>query len=324
MSAKPLVSVNILNTNERQYLAKCLDCVLGQDYEPLEITLIDNASSDGSVELVRKAYPNVRIIENKSNLWYCAGHNVGIRAARGDFIQVLNVDVFIQPDFISKMMETMLADETCAAVQGKIWQYRGEDASLPEIIDTVGARVTRSRRNFDKGQGELDTGQYDRVEEIFGADGVAPLYRKKALDDIEIMGEYFDEDFLIYREIIDLSWRLRLRGWKTLYTPDAVAYHVRGFSPEKRSQVSPFKRRLSYRNRLLTMIKNESLLGYLRHGYRIIPFDIAMLGHIILREQHLLKAILDFFRLLPSARRKRKIIRTMRLVDDREILKWFE
>jgi GT2 family glycosyltransferase len=320
---RDLVNINILNTNEKHYLPRCLDACLAQTYQPRVITVIDNASTDGSAQLVAEHYPEVRLLCNERNLWYCGGHNRGIRESTGEFVLVLNVDVFLEPDFLEEMVAAIRQDPRHAAVQGKIYQFREDDPDW-RGLDTVGIRITRSRRNFDRGQGEPDAGQYDGMREIFGADGVAPLYRRAALEDIRFEDEYFDEDFLIYREVVDMSWRLHRRGWRTVFAPQAVGRHVRGFSPQTRHTRSPFVKQLSYRNRLLTLVKNDTFGCWLAQAHRVLTFDLAMLGYILLREPHLLKAFGPFFRLLPRALRKRRHIQRTALVPNRQVTRWFE
>lgn len=320
---KDLVSVNILNTNERKYLGRCLSSVIAQTYPKIEITLIDNGSTDGSVEFVKENFPQVKIIENNANLYYCAGHNRGINQAKGEFILILNVDIFLEPDFVEKLVEGIKKSSEYGAAQAKIYNFVRTKEDEVKIIDTVGIVVTKSRRNFDLGQGMYDYGQFDQPGEVFGADGAAPLYRRSALEKVKVFGEYFDEDFLIYREEVDLSWRLQMAGYKTVYVPEAKAYHIRGFSPLSRKRQSNFIKQLSYRNRLLTIVKNDTFSTYLLHSYRIIPFELAMLFYILIKERHLINAIIDFIQLLPRALAKRREFKPRIVHPPKEIIKWF-
>ncbi len=324
-----LVSANILNYNQKHYLSPCLASLLAQTYPEIEINFMDNGSSDGSAEFVRENYPEINLIENKENLWFTGGHNKGIRESKGDYILILNTDIVLLPNFVEEMVKAMERrdDKKIGAVQGKIF-YLPPDQERPReegerIIDTTGTVIYKSRRNFDRGQGEKDEGQYDRIEYVFWADACAGLYSREMLEDIAVEGEYFDETFLAYREIIDMAWRARARGWEVIYTPYAIAHHHRGFSHEARRKQSPFIRELSYRNRYLTLIKNDSLKGIIKGLPQLAAFEIAMLGYVLLVEPHLLKALFQVFKLLPKARRKRRIIRSRRLVSDDEILKWF-
>lgn len=321
------VSVNILNTNEMRFLPRCVDAVLNQTYRDFQCVVIDNGSTDGSPEWVASERPDVRLIRNNANMWYCGGHNIGIRETDSEYILLLNSDVFIDPDFLDRMVRALDADPHCGGTQGKLWKiFDGSTDPPPEnqrFIDTTGVLMTRSRRNFDRYQEERDDGRFDTPGDVFGPDGSAPLYRRSMLEDIVLDGEYFDESFKIYRDVVDLSWRARSRGWTFRYVPEATGYHVRGFSPKKRKKQPLFFRRLSYRNRYLTLLKNETAGSLLPHGFRFLGFEILMLGHLILREPALVSGWWDLIRLLPATLKKRRRIRARATVSTREITRNF-
>ncbi len=321
------VDVNILNTNEMHCLPRCIDAVLAQTHRDLRVTVIDNASTDGSPEWVGRNRPSVRLIRNDANLYYCEGHNVGIRASDAEFILLLNSDVFIMPDFLEKALAELLTGKTLGGVQGKLWKIQSATAPIPSPgdrwIDTTGIYMTRSRRNFDRYQEAFDDGRFDAPGEVFGPDGSAPLYRREMLDDIKIGKEYFDPDFKIYREVVDLSWRARSRGWSFRYVPAATGFHVRGFSPRTRKKMPLFFRKLSFQNRFLTLLKNDTVPCMLKDAIRITGFDLAMMGHMILREPDLFGAWIDIARLLPSALRKRAHIQTNRKIPNHFITALF-
>ena len=320
-----LVSINVLNTNEKHYLGRCLDAIAQQTYPNLEVTVLDNASTDGSVEFVRANYPPVRVIENGRNLGYTGGHNAGFAICSGDYVMPLNTDIFLRPGFVSALVAAIEHRDRIGAAQGKLLRYDPNNPDRPETdqIDSVGVIVRRSRRNFDRAQGEIDRGQYDRPEWIFGAGGSAPLYRREMLEDVRYGDEYFDASFFIYREEVDLAWRAQLRGWCCVYTPAAVAYHVRGFSPQTRHRQPRRFRRLSFRNRYLMLLKNDTLGNLRRDLGPIAWFEFLQLGHVLLREPHLLRAWGEFLVRAPGAWRKRRQIQSTRTVGDDDIHRWF-
>lgn len=317
-----LVSTIILNYNQCKYIDMCMQSVQAQDYIDQEIHFIDNNSSDGSAQYFAEKYPDIRLSHNQENVGYCKAINQGIRESRGEYIWLLNVDVTCQSNFLNELVCALNRDAKYASAQGKL--YHLVNGERTNIIDTVGVRVTRSRRNFDRGQAQVDNGQFNEIEEIFGADGSASLFRRQALEDIAFEGEYLDEDFFMYREVVDLAWRLQYRGYRSVFTPRAVGWHVRRFSPKTRKEQSAFIKKLSYRNRLLTIYKNDTLGCYLRDSYRIVPFEIAMLGHILLREQGLLKGLIEFFDLYPRFKRKRKYVHNSKTILNNEIMQYFE
>jgi GT2 family glycosyltransferase len=301
------VDVNILATNERRFLPRCIAAVQAQTWPAIRITVIDNASDDGTAEWLRKTHPEVALIRNERNLFYCESHNLAIARGDGEYVMPLNADVFLDPPFIERLVRALEERPDAGQAQGRLYQIAGVEVQDPprRHIDTVGILVTRARRNFDRGQEEPDIGQYDYPEEIFGADGSAPLYRRAMLEEVAPDGEVFPAEFRIYREVVDLSWRAQALGWKALYVPEATGFHVRGFSPRTRSQMKPRFRRYSYLNRWATLIRNLSLREALPDIGPLLAFELAMTGHILLRERHLVRCWPLLIRRLPRLLRQR-------------------
>jgi GT2 family glycosyltransferase len=319
------VSVNILNTNERKFLEKTLPLILDQTYPEFEVTLIDNASTDGSVEFIRENYPQIRVLENAENLGYVGGHNRGITETEGDYVMLLNSDIYLRPDFIEEKVKALEYDSDVGMAEGKLLQIRPDESEFPEykVVDSTGLAINRMRKNRDRGYGEEDHGQYDREEFIFGPSGATPLYRRDMLEDIRIDDEYFDSTFFIYRDEVDLAWRAQLQGWKCRYNPKAIAYHVRGYSPKSRKQISEYFRQLQFRNRYLMLVKNESFRNFLIDFPFYLVYEILQFGYVVSRELHLFKGYKQFFQLFPEARRKRKIIASRKRVSDAYMRQWF-
>src|SRR3989338_4533015 len=147
-----------------------------------------------------------------------------------EFLICLNQDAVLTETFVERALKPF-HDSEVAAVQGKVMRLKekkGNDFELNGLIDSAGLVMLKNRRIISRGQGEKDRGQYEQAREIFGVDGAVPVYRKSALEDVKIKDEYFDEDFFMYKEDVDLAWRLRLAGWKAVYEPKAVAHHFRG------------------------------------------------------------------------------------------------
>lgn len=321
-----LVSVNILNFNDGNYLRQCLDAVLSQTYPRLEVTVVDNASEDGSADLLRREYADrVRLILNPGNLGYAAAHNLAIDRCQGEYLMPLNVDLFMTPNFVEEKVAAMGLSREIGMVEGKLLQRVEGAEELPgeRILDSTGIFLTRSRRSFDRGHGQRDQGQYDAVEYIFGAGGAAPLYRREMLEDVSVDGEYFDPSFFSYREEVDLAWRAQWLGWKCLYTPRAVAYHVRRYRPTTRRAVPRYLRRLQFRNRYLMIAKNDLPGHLLRHSLPILWFEARAWAYALAVEPHLFKAGLQALGLFPAILRKRRAIRQRRRVSDHYMQEWF-
>jgi len=320
-----LVSVNVLAYNHKPYLKGCIEAVLAQTYPNIELIVMDNNSSDGSAELVKEEFPSVTLLENGRNLGYSGGHNRAIRMSRSPYFMPLNPDVFLTPTFIEEMVNAAEQDDRIGAVSGKLLKIEFNEGQWIEtgLLDSTGLVLRKNRKNYERGHGEPDDGRYSNEEFVFGAFGAAPLYKREMLEDVRIGDEYFDEDFFAYREEVDLAWRAQLRGWRSLYTPKAVAYHVRSYSPATRKQQPRFLRQLQFRNRYLLMFKNDSWRNVLRHAPYILGFEVLALGYVLLREPYLLWGYWDALRLLPKMMQKRRAIQSRKLVSDSYILEWF-
>jgi GT2 family glycosyltransferase len=178
-------------------------------------------------------------------------------------------------------------------------------------------------RHLDRGAEEADRGQYDRPQFVFGASGAAVLFRRDFIQDVSVQGEFFDEDFFAFREDGDLAWRAQVMGWKCLYTPAAVAWHVRRVTPERRKDLPLVINWHSVKNRFLMRGKNAS--GWLcwRLFLPVAWRDMMTFGYVLLRDQRMLSALAYPWRVRESVRRKRAIVQSRRRVSDRDLLWWF-
>jgi len=197
------------------------------------------------------------------------------------------------------------------------------DPRQTNIIDSTGIYFTPNMRHLDRGAEEIDRGQYDRLQYVFGATGAAAFYRRSFIDDVSVEGEFFDEDFFAFREDGDLSWRAQLMGWKCLYVPTAVAWHVRRVTPERRKDLPLIINWHSAKNRFLMRGKNAS--GWLcwRLFFPVFWRDLMTFGYAALRDRRLWSAVTYWWKARESVRRKRHIIQSRRRVSDRELVWWF-
>jgi GT2 family glycosyltransferase len=212
---QPLVSIIIVNFNGKRFLKKCFSSIISQTYPSLELILVDNGSKDGSVELVQKHFPGVKIITNGDNLGFAKGNNIGIRAASGDLIATLNNDTEASPYWVESLVSGMLSDDRIGMCASRMLFMRD-----PGMINSTGICISRSGACWDRGMFEQDHGQYARGE-VFGPCAGAALYKKKMLDEIGL----FDEDFFAYMEDADLAFRGRAAGGRCVYVPEAAVYH---------------------------------------------------------------------------------------------------
>lgn len=316
----------IVNWNGAADLPACLAALAQQTHAPLEIIIIDNASTDASAQVLAAAQQTfgkteLRLIRNTVNVGFCQGNNQGIALAQGEFILLLNADVTLAPPFIAQLVKLMQADQAVGIAVGKLLS-----GAAPGKIDSTGIVIRKNRRAFDRGQGETDSGQYQQVEEVFGASGAACLYRRAMLADIEFYGEYLDALFFAYKEDVDLSWRARLAGWKCVYTPAAVGWHGRKWGAGKRQNIPRAVRRHSLKNRYLLLLKNERRETLWPHLPAIVWHELRSLAYILIREPYLLAAFGDIFRAWPEIMAKRRL--TQQFASQRgtaqKIRAWFQ
>ncbi|MBI2638519.1 glycosyltransferase family 2 protein [Candidatus Peregrinibacteria bacterium] len=328
-----MLSCVIINFNGEKLLKTCLDSLLRLDFDDKEIIFLDNASSDGSVEFVVRHYPAVRVFANKDNSGYAGGANQAVKVSNGDFVLIMNPDIVFEPDYLKILVKQLEKDRRIGAIIGKLRKYDFERGKKTNFIDSAGLLMYRNRRCVDRGQGEEDYGQFDRNEEVFGITGACPLYRRAALEDCKISGEYFDGDFFMYKEDVDIAWRMRLFGWKCFYESRAVAYHGRGTGvvdretlwsvAKNRKSLSRFQKYYSYKNERLMRVKNELWDGVRRDFMPILWKEILMFGWMIFREPFLWKSFGKFLLQLPAALRKRREIMRRKKAGVREVEKWF-
>jgi len=241
--------VVVVTWNRRDLLRSCLQSLTRQDVnQPFEVVVIDNGSDDGSPDMLLEEYGNttrfsLRLIRNPENRGFCAANNQGFAASDSEFVALLNNDAEAEPSWLKKLATAFDGRPDVGMAASKILVQ--ED---PRRIDKAGHLIYPDGQNRGRGSGELDEGQYDRVEEILWPDGCAAMYRRAMLD--QIGG--FDEDFFAYADDAELGLRAQIAGWKCLYIPDAVARHHRGATLGLRSS-----RRLELieRNRVLLAAK---------------------------------------------------------------------
>lgn len=326
------VLVSLVTHNESRDAERLLPTLFAQTFRDFAVVAVDNRSEDGtraSLAAAQKLAPvPMEIVASPENLGFTGGHNVAIAKGveRGaEWVLVLNADVVLAPDYL----ETLLADaarpgrEWLGAMTGKVLRAEGPDLLPTTVVDTVGIRMTRTGRHFDVGAGEPDTGRWDRPAEVFGVSGCVALYRAAALADVKLSTGFFDEDFFVYREDVDLAWRLRGRGWAARCVPSAVAWHRRRNLPERRKAMSAVANLHSVKNRFLLRINNAGP-DHLRATFPLtFARDALVVGGCLTVERTSLEALrwLATHRLRLLAKRREVLSR--RTVSDRALLRWF-
>ncbi len=304
-----LISVIVLNYNGKGFLNSCLSSLASQTYSDFEVIVVDNGSRDGSPEYIEENYPWVRLAKNNENLGFAGGTNAGIRAAKGEFILTLNNDSRADSRFIEELIKPM-ADPEVGVCAAKMLFPDGR-------INSAGICISRSGAAWDRGMFEPDRGQYEFVEEVFGACAGAALYRREMLDEIGL----FDEDFFLYLEDVDLAFRARLAGWKCLYVPGARVIHHHGGTAGVGSDLAVY---YGNRNIVWYPIKDFPFRLLITSLPFIVARNLAVIPYYALRGQGgvILKSKLDALKGVVKMMEKRKDV--VRRADYSQINRFVE
>lgn len=307
----PLVSIIILNHNGKLFLESCLESVFASIYSPFEVIVVDNGSTDGSVEAAQNRW-NFTLVKKNSNTGYAAGNNAGIKLAKGEYLVLLNNDVIVDPSWLSKLVPS------CIQCKTDFGQPKVLAMEQPRIINSVGLIIHLAGFGLLKGHGEIDEGQYDNTQQTFGFHGACVLASRNAIERVGLL----DEMFFAYNEDTDWSWRVLLMGLKVVCVPEALIYH----RYRKQGGLNLFwKTYYAERNRIIMLLTNYSRRSFLL----LLPFFMLVESATLLYcfVQGILSAKIlgyaDLFRMRGYiAERHRRIQRT-RIKSDREIIKVF-
>ncbi len=287
------VSVVIPNYNGEPYIIHCIACIYDQVNHKRSIIVIDNASEDQSVSLIKQKYPDITILENETNLGFATAVNQGLRHADTAFVILLNNDAFAKPKFVEHLYNCILSDDTIFSVSAKILRF-----SNPNVIDDAGDFLTLMGWAIKSGDGELSyTHNKERV--IFSACAGAAIYRKEILQKIG----HFDDLFFAYLEDVDLGYRANNRGYKNIYCPSAEVLHIG--SATSGSRHNAFKVRLTARNTFFVLMKNmPAVFILLNSPFIVLGFVIkALYFWRIGLGKHYYKGLLEGARTVQSVKR---------------------
>lgn len=292
----PQVAFVITNWNGKQFLNACLSSIFAQDFQDFEVLLVDNASTDGSVDFVRQTFPQVRVIQNEANVGLCAANNRGILATQAEFIFILNNDTELAPDCLGRLVQAIQTGPHIGMCATRMML-----TDRREMVESAGIVVDRAGIAWGLDTGELATGQPDSPRPVFGACGGAALYRREMLLDIGL----FDEAFFVYLEDADVAWRGQWAGWQCVYVPSAVVYHAHSATIK---EGSPFKIRLLSRNKVWMIAKNYPWPHLLWYGPVIAAYELMSQGYALLtgRGKTALQGRLEALRGLPKILQKRR------------------
>lgn len=315
-SSNKKISVIIVTAGRDNYLKLCLDSLKAQSCVIYEHVVVDNSLNFNFIKEIKQHYPFIKSYSSKENLFYCQALNIGIKMSNGEFILCLNDDVILEQKYIEEAIKVFDINMNIGMVSGKVLRID------KKTIDTAGMFLSIFRTVKERGYGVKDTGQYEKEEYIFGVNGAVAFYRKQMLEEIKIGSDYFDPDYHIFYEDLDIAWRAQNFGWKAYYAPKAIAYHIRGATVRVNYGIDkPYARRyLSnelhldlIKNRYLTLIKNESVISFLLHLPLILFYDILAWGYVLFLCPGLIIKFFLNLKYLSDAFNKRRLIKEAQL-----------
>jgi GT2 family glycosyltransferase len=324
MTAQPLVSVQIVTWNSARVIGACLATLARQTERNFEVVIVDNASADATLEIVRRhipAVPGLMVLSLADNSGFCAGQNRATAASTAPWVLFLNPDTELPPDFIAR------ATATVGAAGPRV------GASAPCIlrpdgsIDSTGLTMDRFRRAYERDRDRSADYTKQAVRTVFGCTGAVALLRRSMLEDVAVEGEVLDERIFAYYDDLDLAWRAQLRGWSCEYEPELVALHQRAarnaIVPVAGRAASTRDRVLSVRNRLLVMLRCDSAPGVVVALPWLLPFEVARMLYLLIRAPKVLRAYSEVVDELGPAWRARRVIHR-RATHTTPVLLWWQ
>ena len=312
-SNEPLISIVILNYNAGKLLDECINSIDKTEKVNFEIILVDNASTDKTYRECVQKFPNVKLIENKKNLGYCEGNNIGIRATKGEFVVILNPDTIVNPNWLHELIQA--------------YHKNGEGIYQPKILATTDHDMLLSSGQFiqlfgfgySRGKGEKHVEGSTNIEKIGYASGTCIFTSKKIIQKLNL----FDPFLFAYHDDLDLCWRASMLGINSFYVPKSVIFHpIEGYS----FKWSKFKFYLMERNRQYCILTHFSKSSYFKMLPALILVDFAVSLFYLKKGMFgtKIKTSLNILKNLRKISKKYEEIQSTRIFSDKEILDTFQ
>ena len=322
------VAVIVINYNGKQHIARCLQSILDQTYKSIETVAVDNASTDGSLEIIHQNFPQIKLIQTGYNAGWGIACNVGIAATQSEYIALLNNDAFMDKNCIAEMVKSINLNPHYGSCASRILLWDN-----PKVTEVCGLVIYKDGSSCGRGRlTHADT--YLTTEEVFCANDCCCLYRREMINDI---GDY-DPDFFIYCDETDMGWKHQIAGWKCIYTPRAIAFHAHSQTAGSYSILKAFH---VERNRLYICIK------YLPTLHFILSFPYSMIRYLSqlyfsvfkkkgalsnFQKEHslltglwiLIRAHVAAFMKFPKMWKKRKELQKIKRISNRELVALFD
>lgn len=300
-------SVLIVTYNSAAFIESCLNSLQQQTYQDFELIVVDNASTDDSLNCTARqlpAFSSARLISLTVNRGFAAGNNEALRQASGAYIALLNPDAEASPQWLQSLVTAMKEHPDAGSCASRLLVHGAG------IIDSAGDGCITTGAGYKRGETE-PADRYCEAGYVFGACGGAALFRRAMLEEIG----FFDDDFFLIHEDTDLNFRAQLAGWKCFYAPDAVVEHKVRSTIGAGSDTAVY---YSLRNALFVLAKNMPAQLFLRYAFQQLVQQAGLFLFVSIRDRQFgvwRRAYRDFFRALPALRQKRRTVMQRKTVD---------
>ena len=302
------VTAIIVNWNDKDVIVECIQSLLDQNRNKIDIIISDNGSEDDSVEFIRKYFPSIKIIENGENLGFGSAINRGLGLAKGDYLLFLNSDLKLHSKCVGELAKVLESDSNVGGTIPKILHINQQST-----INSLGVLINYTGIAYPNLLGEKDPGYQEPFESACG--GIFMLRREV----YKTVGG-FDEDLFLYHEDHDLSWRVRLAGWQLKVAPQAIMYHHYKFNKGVLKYYS------SEKNRLHILLKNMEVKTLALISPALITIEFSQWFHAVIHRWFLLKmkSYIEILKTFPHILTKRKKLKLLRKVSDKEITRVYK
>jgi len=281
--------ISLVTWNSEKFLKDCLESIIRQTYKDFNLFIFDNYSTDNTISIVNDFLdPRFNLIKNDKNIGYCGGHNHVINATDSEYVLLLNPDIIMDDHYIELALKKMDTNDKIGTLCGLLLQSKTK-----RIIDSAGMSFTKDMRYILRFHGKDANKTILNETFVDGADGALPLYRRSMINDIKINGNFFDEMFFAHKEDWDISWRSKLFGWKTLFTPECIAVHPRGFKPsnlELRNKLADDVKFHAVKNQFILILKNAKGKELILNFIPLLTRQLGIFFYLLLKERKSLSA----------------------------------
>lgn len=344
------LSIQLVTWNGTKYIPLLFKSLREQTSKDWFLFVWDNNSSDNTVELIKneanKLGVQYKIVENKENWGFAGGHNAVFKTTDGEYILLLNQDIYMPPDCLEKLVNFMDTHPEAAAVSSRLMKWNFVNGEFTNTIDTLGLKVFKNRRVVDWMAGEewspdvilseekrsaMPTGRQEEslsnaALQVFGISGALPMYRRSALEAVAFFnGDFFDANYHSYKEDVDLAYRLISAGFKSYVLPDAMAYHDRaGAGPKTMDDAAALTNKKiqsawvkyhSYKNHLMTLYKNEYWQNLPLDFFWILWYEVKKFAYFLLLDRGVLAGLKEIWKMRKELKEKRKWIISKRKIS---------